>query len=159
MRPPWPAIVLAAAVSLIVVGCGDSDDDEDPPETTPDHISLQGVDDEFLDGIGMTLEPPTESDSPVITADEAEQTARDNGRAAEEVREVVLAHLHDMSETTEDGLLVWVVNFETEGEPPGMAGGPGPASTGEVELKLLVNFIDATTGDWLYAMESSGPVE
>lgn len=166
MRLPAPLFAVAAAV-LVTVGAGCDSDEEDisgdgTSKTMSDHISLEGVSDQLLTELGIELLPPTQGDEPAVTADEAEAIARGNGPAYEEVREVVLAHIHDSATITEEGQLVWVVNFEVEGEPAPPHSGPIGAEPDEDEdIVLLVSLsvVDATSGEWMYQAETSGPAE
>jgi hypothetical protein len=154
--PAW--LICFAVLGLSIVACGDdSDDVAEPSATEEDGVALEGIEPSVLESLRIRLDAVTVHEPPPVSAEEAEATARIHDHADAHVREVVLARLYDTTESTADGVVVWVINYDPQGEEGAPRFGPGEAE--DTELQLALSFVDATTGEWLYSAEVSGPSE
>ncbi len=125
--------------------------------TPPSPVILEGISPTSLEFAGVTLLPPGAGERAGVGEDTARMLA-EGGFGAAPIRQVVLAHVKVPSRVPALDQLMWVVNFDPAGVTlPAPETATLPASSPRPAWFAL-DFIDANTGQDLYAMSPGIPV-
>ena len=109
-------------------------------------MDLRTVSGDRLSSAGITLlPPPPGAEASAVPRAVAEQASLDKDRGTV-VREIVLARLVDMGPVPPVDRLAWVVSTDARGLP-----GHG---NGEWITDFYLSFIDARSGEWMFATSS-----